>query len=237
MKKISNINERILYLIENQYNDNQKKFAESIGYSAQVVFNIVSGRKTNPSYEVLNAILSTNDDISPDWLLTGKGPELRNKNLLNNNKNLIPLYNDVASIGGITELNASIDAVSSTTEYIDAGDWFPGANAAIRHYGDSMIEYPSGSILALKIVLNEQLIFWGKPYSIETTEGRITKKLNKSKIENILIAHSSNIDTYPDGTLIHEPIEIPKDCIVRLYQVLGCVTKEYSNGIVQIINK
>ena len=58
MKKIPNINERILYLIENQYNDNQKKFAESIGYSAQVVFNIVSGRKTNPSYDVLNAIIS-----------------------------------------------------------------------------------------------------------------------------------------------------------------------------------
>lgn len=237
MNKISSINERILYLIENQYNDNQKKFAESIGYSAQVVFNIVSGRKTNPSYEVLNAIISTNDDINPDWLLTGKGQELRNKNSLNTNRNLIPLYNDVASIGGTNELNANIDAVSSTTEYIDAGDWFPGATAAIRHYGDSMVEYPSGSILALKIVQNEQLIFWGKPYSIETTEGRITKKLYKSKIDTILVAHSSNVETYPNGSLIHEPIEIPKESIVRLYQVLGCVTKEYSSGVVQIINK
>ena len=62
MKNILSINDRILYIIENQYNDNKKKFADSIGYSAQVVFNIVSGRRNNPSFEVLNAIISTNDD-------------------------------------------------------------------------------------------------------------------------------------------------------------------------------
>jgi transcriptional regulator with XRE-family HTH domain len=72
-----NINERILHLIENQYNNNQKKFAESIGYSAQVIFNIVSGRKSSPSYDVLNAIVSTNDDINSEWLLTGQGSMLK----------------------------------------------------------------------------------------------------------------------------------------------------------------
>lgn len=76
MKKLD-INERILHLIEIQYNNNQKKFAESIGYSAQVVFNIVSGRRSKPSYDVLNAILSTNDNVSSDWLVTGKGSVLR----------------------------------------------------------------------------------------------------------------------------------------------------------------
>lgn len=80
MKNILNINERILYIIENQYNDNKKKFAESIGYSAQVIFNIVSGRKNNPSFEVLNAIISTNADISSEWLLTGEGKMLKKEN-------------------------------------------------------------------------------------------------------------------------------------------------------------
>lgn len=77
MIKNLNINERILQIIVNQYNNNQKKFAESINYSAQVVFNIVSGRKTNPSFEVLSAIISTNDDINSEWLLTGKGSMLK----------------------------------------------------------------------------------------------------------------------------------------------------------------
>lgn len=75
------INERILQIIVNQYNNNQKKFAESIGYSAQVIFNIVSGRKTKPSFEVLNAIISTNDDIDAGWLLTGRGSMLKSKSI------------------------------------------------------------------------------------------------------------------------------------------------------------
>mgnify|MGYP003397347028 CR=1 FL=1 len=79
MIKNSNINERILYIIENQHNNNQKKFAESIGFAAQVIYNIVSGRKSKPSYDVIEAIISTNDDIDSEWLLTGKGSMLKNK--------------------------------------------------------------------------------------------------------------------------------------------------------------
>jgi hypothetical protein len=77
MIKNLTINERILYLIDNQYGGNQKKFADSIGYAPQVVFNIVAGRKSSPSYDVLNAIISTNDTINTDWLLTGKGEMLK----------------------------------------------------------------------------------------------------------------------------------------------------------------
>lgn len=239
MKKISNINERILYLIENQYNDNQKKFAESIGYSAQVVFNIVSGRKTNPSYDVLNSIISTNDDINSEWLLTGKGEMLKDGAPTETTikRNLIPLYNDVATIGGFNALNATNDAISQTTEYIDAGDWFPGATAAIRHYGHSMVEYPSGSILALKKVEDVRLLVWGRNYCIETTEYRITKRLNKSKKLEHITGYSSNKDKESDGCLVHEPIDIPTETIQSIHQVLGCVTKEYSNGVVEISKK
>ena len=77
------------------------------------------------------------------------------------------------------------------SELIDAGDWFPEATAAIRHYGDSMIEYPSGSILALKRVEDNRLIIWGRNYSIETTEFRITKRLQDGG-EDYILAYSSN---------------------------------------------
>lgn len=39
-----------------------------------------------------------------------------------------------------------MEANNKVAEEIDAGDWFPEATAAIHHYGDSMVEYPSGSI-------------------------------------------------------------------------------------------
>lgn len=79
MYKILDINERILYIIDNQYNGSQKKFAERIGFAAQVVFNIVSGRKSKPSYDVLYAILSTNDYINAEWLIMGHGEMLKQK--------------------------------------------------------------------------------------------------------------------------------------------------------------
>lgn len=79
MYKILDINERILYIIDNQYNGSQKKFAERIGFAAQVVFNIVSGRKSKPSYDVLYAILSTNDYINAEWLIMGHGEMMKEK--------------------------------------------------------------------------------------------------------------------------------------------------------------
>ena len=77
MNDYPNVNDRILYLIENQLGGNKKKFAERIGFAPQVVFNIVSGRKSKPSFDVLEAIVSSFDEISPKWLLTGKGAMLR----------------------------------------------------------------------------------------------------------------------------------------------------------------
>ncbi len=77
MKDFSKINDRILYIIENQTSGNKRKFAERIGFAPQVVFNIVSGRKTKPSFDVLEAIITSFDDISSEWLLTGQGSILR----------------------------------------------------------------------------------------------------------------------------------------------------------------
>lgn len=92
MNNILEINERILYIIKKQYNNNKKKFAEHIGYSAQVVNNIVSGRKTKPSFEVIIAILSTNVDLNAEWLLTGKEPIFKSELVPKENIN----YKDLA---------------------------------------------------------------------------------------------------------------------------------------------
>lgn len=147
----------------------------------------------------------------------------------------IPLY-DVESIGGHNDVVADPNTPAGhVAEWIDAGDWFPGATAAIRHYGDSMIEYPSGSILALKRVEDQSLLINGRNYVIETSEFRITKQLQVDG--DYIIAYSSNRETYPDGRQIHAPIRIPKASIRHIDLVLGCVLKEYSNGPIPIIRK
>lgn len=188
----------------------------------------------------LENILIVYPDINPDWLLTGRGSMLKSKEvvprsdkeaILPAKKNLIPFYDDVSTIGGLNDHVANTDS-NSPTEWIDAGDWFPEATAAIRHYGDSMVEYPSGSILALKRVNNPQLIMNGRNYVVETSEYRVTKQLQDDG--DHFMAYSTNRDTYPDGRQIHAPFSVPKGEIRYIYLVLGCVTKEYSNGAIPI---
>ncbi len=141
----------------------------------------------------------------------------------------IPLYDDDVTIGGVNGSMANVDDAARPTEWIDAGDWFPNATSAIHHYGDSMTEYPSGCILALKRVNNPSLLINGENYVIETDEFRITKQIQDDG--DCIVAYSSNAETYPDGRLIHAPIRIPKESIRHLDLVLGCVIRKFSAPI------
>lgn len=213
------------------------KLEQNIGASKGVLSRAITNKSDIQAKWILH-LVENYPHYNSEWLLTGQGAMLKTQEPKQEAKrNLIPLYNDVATIGGINSITAGTQGVSHTTDFIDAGDWFPGATEAIRHYGDSMLEYPSGSILALKKVEDIRLLVWGRNYCIETTEYRITKRLNQSKKQDHLMGHSSNRELYEDGSLIHEPIDIPTETIRNLYQVLGCVTKEYSNSIVEIITK
>jgi hypothetical protein len=159
-------------------------------------------------------------DLNPDWLKYGEGDMLA--------KRKIPLY-DNPTIGGVNEMAAPVDEAATPSEWIDAGDWFPTATSAIHHYGESMVEYPSGCILALKRVNDPTLLINGENYVIETDEFRVTKQIQDDG--EYITAYSTNRETYPDGRLIHSPFQIPKDRIRHLDLVLGCVIRNFSAPI------
>lgn len=159
-------------------------------------------------------------DLNPDWLKYGEGEML--------SKRKIPLY-DNPTIGGVNEMAAPVDEAATPSEWIDAGDWFPTATSAIHHYGESMVEYPSGCILALKRVNDPTLLINGENYVIETDEFRVTKQIQDDG--EYITAYSTNRETYPDGRLIHSPFQIPKDRIRHLDLVLGCVIRNFSAPI------
>lgn len=222
------------------------QFEQNIGVGNAFVAG-TNARMRNSSKKLIS---SHYPELNMEWLINGKGDMLNtDKNTANQSgenaansihsdavvfnadkRNKIPFYDDVSTIGGTSSMVANLDN-NSVAEYIDTGDWFKEATAAIRHYGDSMVEYPSGSILALKRVYDLNLLIWGRNYCIETTEFRITKRLQDGG-EDYILAYSSNTETYPDGTLIHSPIKIPKVSIRHIDLVLGCVAKEYSNGLI-----
>ena len=222
-------------LIEHYSNGNKTQFANKLGISPQGLSTWLS----RDMYDI-ELLYSKCENVSAEWLLTGDGPMLideffsQETQVPESDKKLIPFFDDITTIGGHNDSVSLMDiSQNHVSEWIDAGDWFPEATAAIRHYGDSMIEYPSGSILALKRVHDKRLIINGRNYVIETTEFRVTKQLQDDGGDYI-IAYSSNRETYPDGRQIHSPIRIPKDTIRSIDLVLGCVLKEYSNGALTI---
>lgn len=196
----------------------QEAIADRLGVSQQYISKLLSGKAAfgKKQAQRFNEIWG----IQPSWLLTGEGDMFAKKK--------IPLYDD-ATIGGVNEQAAIVDDSARPTEWIDAGDWFPTATAAIHHYGDSMVEYPSGCILALKRVNDPTLLISGENYVIETDEYRITKKILDDG--DYIIAYSSNMETYPDGRQIHSPIRIPKESIRHMDLVLGCVIKNFSTPV------
>lgn len=243
--------ERLEAMIAHYCSGKPSVFARKLGVAPSTISSWLS-RDTFDS----ELIFSKCENINPNWLISGVGDMLKdsdesqNANFFNkknqisatsssNNtreRKLIPFYDDVASVGGFNNQVANVEqSLHPVAEWIDAGDWFQEATAAIRHYGDSMIEYPSGSILALKQVNDIRLIIPGRNYVVETSEFRVTKQLQPHKEDNTIIAYSTNRETYPDGSLVNAPFPIPLETIRTIWQVLGCVIKEYSSGAVHII--
>ena len=200
----------ITYLLENNLVRSKGELADILGVKPSKFSEILNNRMMAGT-DLIATICHKYPQLSSEWVLTGEGDMLKSKaakhegttkELRRNyeaERRRIPLYNDIASIGGYNDQIADTEtAAAHAAEWIDAGDWFPEATAAIRHYGDSMVEYPAGSILVLKRVQDRRLLINGRNYVIETTEFRITKQLQYDG-GDYLMAYSSNPETYPDG--------------------------------------
>jgi len=66
------INDRIYHLI-NVLNMNPTSFLDSLNVSVTVIFNIIKGRRSKPSFELIFNILSTYDKLNSEWLIKGEG--------------------------------------------------------------------------------------------------------------------------------------------------------------------
>lgn len=214
--------ERILQIIE-ALGITVQQFELKVGLSN----GAVSKMGDNTRRSTLDKISIVYPNINISWLLTGEGSMLNNTNSeVSSAKeaNMIPFFDDVYSVGGDNEFRASVDNNGYSVEMVNTGDWFKSATAAIRHVGDSMVEYPAGSILAVRRVDDINLLVNGKAYVIETTEYRVTKLIRDEG--EFLMAYSTNTATHPDGSLIYAPMRIPKNSIRRIDIVLGCVNIE-----------
>ena len=133
-----------------------RALALALGLKNPQIFYDIKAEKCGISKELAAKIQERFFSISAAWLLTGEGEmlkesqssEINNEPIIRKNRNgnprMIPFY-DAETTGGYEGRVSSSNEEVSLRGYINAGDWFDGREtAAIRHVGNSMVEYPDG---------------------------------------------------------------------------------------------
>jgi len=229
------------------------KFAEYVGFKTpQTVRELIKGNTKTLSDSVQYRITSVYPEINRQWLMSGDGEMLtadttdnedehENKSLDpiierkagRNRAHMIPFY-DAETTGGFEGRVSSSNSEVSLRGYINAGDWFDGREtAAIRHCGDSMVEYPNGCVLAVREVREFRLLVPGRNYVIETDEYRVTKRVQKGSEKDCIALYSTNQEKYADGRLVYEPFEVYFQDIRRIFAVLGYIVNQ--SGEAQLV--
>lgn len=220
MKELSTKERLILFIKKKGLS--QGRFEKVVGLSNGFVNNISKGIGADKLQKILCAF----PELNPSWLLTGEGEMLKNDSPETRDIGKIPFY-DAETTGGYNGSVSSSDSVSEIVGYIQAGGWFAGREtAAIRHVGESMTEYPNGCILAVREVLDRNLLVPGKNYVIETSEYRVTKRLQHGSSKDTVSLYSTNQEKYEDGRLIYESFEVRLSDIRRIFTVLGYIVNQ-----------
>lgn len=235
------IQDRILLIIS-ELGLNRNSFCNAIDVQAQTLHHIVSGRRTKPSFDVIEKIISTFSDINPTWLITGNGEMMLEKNahpnahlskkidndtsksidVKNENKGieylLVPLYNFDA-VGG------SLNDVTDSTQYIEGYVPFLDAKTddiCMYVSGRSMLPtFPAGTIVLLHpIALWREFLEYGEIYVIDLKDDRrLIKEIRRSEKN-----HDDNFLLYshnPD----YDQIEISKHLINKVWIVKAIYQK------------
>lgn len=206
-------------------------FEKSLGMSnASFSKSLKSGKGIGT--DKLENILTIYFDISPDWLLTGEGPMLRNteierdeeKKTVTVPKNETP----IKSAEGIPLIPISAMAGAFTGEQVVLEyecerfivPTFKGAEFLISVRGSSMYpKYNSGDIVACKRVPKTGLFFqWNKVYVLDTDQGPLIKRIKPGSDENHVLIVSDNPN--------YEPFELHLNSIYNVALVLGVIRLE-----------
>jgi Helix-turn-helix. len=90
--------QRVVEVIKDK-NVSPKKFAEIIGFNYSTLNNYISGRRTSIEVSLLYKISLSFDDISLDWIITGKGSMYKNT-LKDANTDIENLKEELAMLKG-----------------------------------------------------------------------------------------------------------------------------------------
>lgn len=212
------INERFAALMK-ELNISVREMARRMGKSEVYVRKLA---QTGQSFgiEPVRATIDALPEVSPDWLLYGRGPVLRPKLSTNCEGRGVPYYEDIDATCSF--LSAYSDSGEHPTFFIDY-EHFNDCTAYLPVVGDSMYpHYCPGEIIAVKRILNLDIIQWGEAYLVVTDDEanslRTVKYVHPGLTNDTLILRAANPDYAGD-------MVIPKRHILGLFIVKGKIKR------------
>ncbi len=211
------------YMTVKDINDNQMTVAAdlSVGLLGKLKKN---GKGMNSSN--IEKILHNYRDLSPEWLLTGRGEMLRSDKptqthiptahpALNPTEG-IPLIPFSAMAGALTSAQTVLE--HECDRYVVPA--FKGADFLIQVKGSSMYpKYSSGDIVACQRVTMDKLFFqWNKVYVIDTDQGPLIKRIKPGHDKDHVLIVSDNEK--------YDPFELPCASIYAVALVIGVIRLE-----------
>lgn len=222
------ISERIKQIIDYK-KISTRKFEQIIGCSNGVMAKIIS-KNTDISSVWVSKIIDNFEEISPEWLLTGRGEMLRSGTSSEDHfrgvTKMIPVKAGegiplipIEAVAGWNGVDHEGVTLSDCENYYIPDFVSAGAEYLIRVSGSSMYpKYSSGDILACKKIKEVTFFQWGKIYVIDSAQGAMVKRILPSEKDNCVVCKSDN-EKYP-------PFELPKTEIRSLSIVIGAVRLE-----------
>lgn len=207
--------ERLEALINYYASGNKAKFARRLGITAQGLSTWLA----RDTYDT-ELIYTKCEEISAEWLLTGKGNMLVkgehhiSQNLDDNfeETEMRPRIPFDAAAGSLSIISQSVS--ESDCERYPIIPRFPKYDFTIMVKGDSMEpEFKSGDEIACRLIDQPSFIQWGRPHVLDTTQGVVLKRIYNNT--DTILCHSDN-NLYPD-------FEIPKRDILHIAIVVGTV--------------
>lgn len=178
----------------------------------------------------LENILSVYDDLSPEWLLTGKGNMLQSATnvSISAHKTFAGPSKSSNKQKGIPlipiEAVAGFPATDSDGVYMEDCEYYSipefeakGAKFLIRVSGDSMIPlYNNGDIIACRKITDILFIQWGGIYVLDTSQGALVKRVEAAEDDKETILCISENPRF-------KPFHLPKSDIRSLSTIIGLV--------------
>lgn len=209
-------------------------FAETLGISKREFYNIIGVSRgtlesgTGITEDTMTKFFAKYPNVSPAWLLTGKGEMLISTQNTDMKKEELPVAHRSESSEGIPliPVNAMAGAFGGDQSVMEYEceryiiPSFKGADFLIGVKGSSMYpRYNSGDIVACKRLNREDIFFqWNKVYVLDTDQGALIKRIKPGSDKDHVTIVSDNKD--------YEPFELAIAHIYHVALVVGVIRVE-----------